>query len=189
MSADAKQTAIHWRRILFVFHLLVWLIARLAVGSIREMPPTVIYDWLSAWGFVVFGHGLVLAILDGRDQAEPPFRWLTGLIEPRERRWSLLAVNGMLWIISTMAIASRTIPEAVIFQYSTPLALLWLALTGFGLAHVLLALYAELYDRAAVKHKREEKATPVAPLLLSDDGELIDSLDYESADKKRSDRL
>jgi hypothetical protein len=172
MSDDAKLTAIRWRRILFGFHLLVWLVARLAVGSIRQMPPAEIYDGLAIWGVLVFVHGLVLAGLDGRDHAELPFRGLRPLLD-RERRIPLLLIDALLWVIFTTAIASRIIPEPIIFRYAAPLSLLWLTHTGYALAHVLLVLYAEINDRADTKRKHGEKPKSV-PLMLADDGELVD---------------
>lgn len=173
MNAEAKRIAIRWRRILFGFHLLVWLIARLAVGSIGEMPPSAIYSGLEVWGLIVFAHGVALAFLDGRDHADLPFERLHALIEPRERRWSLLAVDMLLWIMFTMAVANRVIPEATLFRYVQLLALLWLAHTAFGLFHILLMIYAEVRDFTAGKRKNDEKLKP-GEMLKFDDGELID---------------
>lgn len=177
MSDDAKRVYIHWRRVLFGFHLLIWLAARLAVGSINQMPPADIYNLLTTWGFLVFGHGLALAVLDGRDDAELPFAWMRRLVNPRERRFSLLAIDAAVWVIATMAIASRVIPENVIFQNVVPLALAWLALTAFGICHVLLVVYAEVRDRWSHKRKNITNAgmtEHIEQLALADDGELID---------------
>ena len=85
---------IRWRRRLFGFHLLMWLAARLAVGSINQTPPAAIYNLLDIWALVVAIHGVLLVIVDGRDRAELPIRQLNRLIEPRERRWSLLAIDA-----------------------------------------------------------------------------------------------
>lgn len=172
MSDDAKVTAIRWRRILFGFHLMVWLIVRLVVGSLPELPPAGIYDGLHGWALLVMAHGLVLAVLDGRDHAPLPFG-LNRLIQPRERRWSLLAIDAALWIILTMAIATRTISMPLIIQFLVPLMLAYLGLTAFGIAHVGLVLYAEIHDRAYRKRKNDQKPKSV-PLMLTDDGELVD---------------
>src|SRR5215207_10218507 len=110
MSLDAKAVAIRWRRLLFGFHLLMLLIVRLAVGSINEMPPPAIYNGFAVWGFVIFGHALLLAVLDGRDCADLPFDWMKRLIDPRERRWTLFALDVLLYALFTIAIANRVIP-------------------------------------------------------------------------------
>jgi hypothetical protein len=162
------------RRKLFGFHLLICLIARLSVGSIGQMPPYPIYDWFAIWGIVIFGHSVLLAILDGRDHAELPHPALNRLIEPRERRWSLFIIDAAVWIIFTMAIASRVIPESMILQYVVPLSLLWLAHTAFGLLHVLLLIYAKVRDHTVGKRKNAPAAKHINPLLTDDDSELID---------------
>jgi hypothetical protein len=179
MNHEAKYIQISWRRRLFGFHLLMWLIVRLAVGSLDQMPPAGIYDGLHLWGFIVAAHGLLLAIVDGRDHAELAFRPLNWLIEPRERRWSLLIIDAALWIIFTMAIASRTISLDLLIQYMGLISLVWLALTAVGLAHAMLVIYAEVYERASRKRKRDEKVKPALELenglpVLVDDGELAD---------------
>ena len=184
MNNEAKQVQIRWRRILFGFHLLMLLVARLAVGSIGEMPPEAIYRGFELWGMLVAVHSVLLAVLDGRDHADLPFKWMLKLIEPRERRWSLLAIDAALWVMVTVAIANRVIAYDVIARYAIPLALLWLAQTAFGMLHLLLVLYAEVRDRSVRrKHKNDEKSKLIRgygdplgdPLLqLIDDGELID---------------
>ena len=195
MNAEAKRVNIHWRRSLFGAHLLIWLLVRLAIGSIDEMPPEVIYHWLTLWAFGVYGHGILLAIFDGRDRADLP-DWLQRLIEPRERRWSLLALNAMLWIIATMAIASRVIPYETISRYAAPLSLVWLALTAAGLFQTLLVLYAEVRDRTALRKRKngarqlgEAPALRVERLELSDDGELVELDDYRPDDEAHQDSL
>ena len=178
MDDEVKRLNIRWRRILFGAHLLIWLIARLAVGSIQQTPPEAIYDLLQTWGFVVAFHAVVLMILDGRDRAELPIKRLNRLIDPRERRWTLLSIDALVWILFTMMIASRVIPEAVIFEYATPISLVWLALTAVGLAHVLLVLYAEVRDRAPIrKRKNDVLAQRGETALLTSDGELLEMID------------
>lgn len=172
MNDEAKQMQIRWRRRLFGFHLLVWLSARLAIGSIGVMPPEIIYHLLDYWALLVAGHAFLLAIFDGRDQADPPLRRLNRLIEPRERRWSLLALDALLWIMFTMMIASRVIPEAIIFQYAAPISLAWLALTAVGLGHLWLILFAEVRDRSDKPKRAAKSRLDDAP--LADDGELPD---------------
>jgi hypothetical protein len=187
MSDEAKRVHIHWRRMLFGFHLLMWLVARLAVGSINQMPPEAIYNLLEIWGFLVFGHGLALAMLDARDDAELPFEWMRRLVNPRERRYSLLALDAAVWVIVTMAIASRVIPEDVIFQNAVPLSLAWLALTAFGICHVLLVVYAEVRERWSHKPKHMPDsgiAEHLEKLAFADDGELID---FEDAQRRKND--
>jgi hypothetical protein len=180
MNDEAKHIQISWRRRLFGFHLLIWLVVRLAIGSIGVMPPEIIYRLLDYWALLVAGHAGLLAFLDGRDQADPPLRSLNRLVEPRERRWLLLAIDGLLWIMVTMMIASRVIPEAVIYQSAALIALAWLALTAVGIGHLWLVLFAEIRDYSRTrsgKRKRDEQAGPhldadAAP--LADDGELTD---------------
>lgn len=187
MSDEARRVHIHWRRVLFGFHLLMWLVARLAVGSINQTPPAAIYNLLEIWGFLVFGHGLALAVLDGRDDAELPFEWMRRLVATRERRFSLLALDAAVWVIATMAIASRVIPEAVIFQNAAPLSLAWLALTAFGICHILLVIYAEVRERTTHKRKNVTDAgiaEHLGQLAFADDGELID---FDEA-RRRSER-
>lgn len=188
MNDEATRVAIRWRRILFSFHLLVWLVARLMVGSIDEMPPTIIYHWLSVWGFVVVGHGAVLAWLDGRDHADLPFQWMTALVQPRERRWSLVVIDAALWLLFTILIANRVIPEVTVFRYVVPLSLAWLAHTAFGILHLLLVEYAEVRDRtpkAKLKHDAfltDEPRRQEARLLASDDGVADGAADGELID-------
>lgn len=187
MSDDSKRVHIHWRRVLFGFHLLMWLVARLAVGSINQMPPEAIYNLLEIWGFLVFGHGLALAVLDARDDAELPFVWMRRLVNPRERRFSLLAIDAAVWVIATMAIASRVIPENVIFQNVVPLSLAWLALTAFAICHVLLVVYAEVRDRWSRKRKNITNVgmtEHLEKLAFADDGELVD---FEDAQRRKND--
>jgi hypothetical protein len=140
------------------------------------MPPTIPYQGLELWGLVVTAHGVLLAILDGRDHVELPNSVLNRLIEPRERRWSLFIIDAAVWIIFTMAIASRVIPETVIFQYVVPLSLLWLAHTTFGVFHVLLMIYAEVRDHTRGKRKNNPifKGLLTEPSGFTGDGELID---------------
>jgi hypothetical protein len=167
MDDEARRVAIRWRRVLFGFHLLVLLIVRLAVGSIGEMPPRQIYQGFELWGFVIAAHGLLLAILDGRDRADLPLRQLNRLIEPRERRWLLLITDVTLWVVFTIAIATRTIPEATIEAFILPLGIAWLLHTGVGLAHIWLMVFAEVHDRAtATKRKNDDKAKTA---LLADE--------------------
>lgn len=174
MNDEAKAVAIRWRRILFGFHILVLLIARLAVGSIDQMPPPDIYEGFGVWGFIVLAHGVLLAVLDGRDHAHLP-AWMSALIEPRERRWSLFVIDATLWVLFTVAIANRVIPEATIFRYVIPLSLAWLAHTGFGIVHILLMIYAEVRARTPgkAKLKRHTLATE-SPLPIADEDKLID---------------
>gem|GEM_PF-6329342 len=188
MNPEAKAIAIRWRRILFGFHLLLVLLARLAVGSIDTMPPPEIYNGFALWGFMVVGHALLLAILDGRDHAELPFEWMKWVIDPRERRWSLFVIDALLYVMFTIAIANRVIPEQTIFQYVVPLSLLWLAHTGIGFLHILLVLYAEVRDRTQGKDKRKNDAETQIPtrLVQGDDGELIDWIDVPEQEIKRS---
>lgn len=175
MDNEARRVAIRWRRVLFGFHLLVLLVVRLAVGSIGEMPPREIYQGFELWGFIIAAHGLLLAILDGRDRADLPLRQLNRLIEPRERRWLLFVVDAALWIIFTMAIASRTIPETTIEAFILPLAIAWLLHTGVGLAHIWLMVFAEVRDRAAAsKRKNDEKAkTALLAEEADSDGDVL----------------
>jgi hypothetical protein len=148
------------------------------------MPPFAIYDGLSLWGFVVLAHGALLAFLDGRDHADLPFAWMTQLVQPRERRWSLLVIDVVLWILFTVAIASRVIPEATIFRYVAPLSLAWLAHTAFGILHVLLVIYAEVGDHTPDKPKRDASLDEPS-LLLAEDGELIDFADIAARSRKQ----
>ncbi|HVU09671.1 MAG TPA: hypothetical protein VHD90_00280 [Phototrophicaceae bacterium] len=175
---DAKQVHIQWRRRLFGFHALIWLIARLAVGSLRVTPPLAIYQGFETWGVLVVLHGILLAILDGRDQARLPFAWLRHLIEPRERRWSLLTIDAALVFSLTIAILTRIIPFETLERFAAPISLLWLALVGFGYAQILLMIYAEVRDRSVRKRKRGEKRKPEGAfsdlVTPADDGELLD---------------
>jgi hypothetical protein len=181
MSDEAKHLNIRWRRIYFGSHLFLIVLVRLLIGSLHQMPPPEIYNMFEAWGAIIMLHAVLLAIAEGRDRAEPPLKQINRLIVPRERRWSLLAIDAMVWIILTVAIANRVIPERVIFQYVVPLSLLWLALTAGGLAHILLVLYAEVRDRAPSR-KRKVNAqfrhgeTP----LLTSDGELLETIEESS---------
>lgn len=177
MNAEAKRVAIRWRRMLLGFHLLMALVARLLVGSLDQMPPPEIYNGFAVWGLIFALHALLLAVLDGRDHADPPFNWMESLIHPRERRWSLFAINLLLWVMFTIAIANRVIPEGVIFQNVVALSLAWLAHTAIGFLHILLMIYAELYDRSAQdkgKRKNSEAAELPVRLALADDGELVE---------------
>jgi hypothetical protein len=173
MDAEARRVAIRWRRVLFAFHLFMLLIVRLAVGSISEMPPREIYEGFGLWGIVIAAHGLLLAILDGRDRAELPFPPLQAVIEPRERRWLLFFLDAALWVVFTMAIASRTIPNATIERFVLPLALLWLAHTGIGLAHIWLMVFAEVRDRAVRRKRKNDEKAKSALLSNEADGENI----------------
>ena len=175
MSDEAKRLNIRWRRILFGFHLLIWLAARLAVGSINQMPPEAIYHLLEVWALIVAIHAVALVVLDGLDRAEPPLQQINRLIEPRERRWSLLAIDALAWIMLTVAIANRVIPEKVIFQFAAPLSLVWLALTALGMAHVLLVLYAEIRDHAPLR-KRKHSIQQGNPALLTSDGDVLETI-------------
>ncbi|MEO8396212.1 MAG: hypothetical protein ABI700_24675 [Chloroflexota bacterium] len=178
MSDDAKRLNIRWRRILFSFHLLLMLGARLAVGSIHEMPPPEIYHMFEVWGFIILIHAVVQAVLDGRDRADLPIRWLNRVIEPRERRYTLLTIDALVWVMMTVALANRVIPEQTIVQYAVPLALLWLALTGIGLAHLLLLVYAEIRDRAPIrKRKNNAMLQGGETLTMTSDGELLETID------------
>lgn len=176
MSLDAKAIAIRWRRMLFIFHLLLVLAARLAVGSLDTMPPAEIYNGFAVWGFVIFGHALLLAVLDGRDRADLPFAWMEQVVNPREQRWTLFAIDIVLYVLFTIAIANRVIPREIIFQYAVPLSLLWLAHTAVGFLHILLVLYAEVRDRAGGKSKRKNDSLSHTSeqLMLAEDGELMD---------------
>ena len=176
MNAEAKQVAIRWRRMLLGFHLLMVLVARLLVGSLDQMPPPDIYNGFAVWGLIVALHALLLAVLDGRDRADLPFGWMEHIVHPRERRWSLFAINGLLWVMFTVAIANRVIPEEVIFRNVATLSLLWLGHTAVGFLHILLVIYAEIYDRSPGSSKRkntDETELPVR-LALADDGEMVD---------------
>ena len=177
MNDDAKRLNIRWRRIFFGAHLLIWLIARLAVGSIQQTPPEAIYDLLQTWGFFVAFHALLLVILDGRDRADLPIQRLHKLIEPRERRWSLLAIDAMLWIMLTVAIANRLIPYNTIVEYAAPISLTWLALTAVGMTHSGLVLYAEIRDRAPMGKRKNQS---VETALLTRDGELLETIEESS---------
>jgi hypothetical protein len=181
MSDEAKRLNIRWRRIFFGFHLLLWLMARLAVGSIQQMPPEAIYTLLEVWALGVALHAVLLAIAEGRDRADLPITALHRLIDPRERRWTLLAIDALVWVLFTMMIASRVIPEGVIFQYVAPLSLAWLALTGMGMAHLLLVLYAEIRDRVPMsKRKNNAQVRHGETPLLTRDGELLETIDEPS---------
>ena len=170
---------IRWRRILFGFHLLVWLIVRLAVGSINEMPPARDLTMAGAWALIVLAHGVLLAILDGRDHAEPPFAWMNRCRSAaRAPLVAAASSTRCCGCCSPMAIADRIIPEDTIFRYVVPLSLAWLAHTAFGILHVLLVIYAEVRACAtpaemAEKPKRDLFADET-PLLVTDDGELVD---------------
>ncbi|MBI1256327.1 MAG: hypothetical protein GC204_02545 [Chloroflexi bacterium] len=180
MNDEARRLNIRWRRNLFGFHLLIWLVARLAVGSINQMPPEAIYNLLEVWALVVAIHAVGLVVLDGRDRADLPIKALHRLIEPRERRWTLIAIDALVWILLTMMIASRVIPESTIIEYAAPLSLLWLALTAVGLAHVLLVLYAEIRDHAPMrKRKNSARVQDEKPRLLTmtRDGEVLELID------------
>ena len=180
MSDEARRLNIRWRRRLFGFHLLMWLMARLAVGSINQMPPEAIYNLLDVWALVLALHAIALVVLDGRDRAEPPLKQINRLIEPRERRWTLMAIDALVWIILTMMIANRVIPEYLIFRYVVPLSLAWLALTGVGLAHVLLVVYAEIRDRAPMRKRKNRTgvgAEGSERSLLTSDGELLETIE------------
>src|SRR4051794_11286432 len=104
MNAEAKRAAIHRRRILFGAHLLIWLIARMVVGSMAQVPPGT-YEGFWGWGLLVFGHWLLLSIRDGRDRTELPFGLLNRLVVSRERRWLLFIINVMLWFTSEAGVA------------------------------------------------------------------------------------
>lgn len=185
MNDEARAVAIRWRRILFGFHVLMVLIARLLVGSIDQMPPPEIYQGFEVWGLIVLAHAVALAYLDGRDHADLPFGWMTALVQPRERRWSLFALDAALWVLFTIVIANRSIPEATILRYVVPLALLWLAHTGFGIFHTLLVIYAEVRDRMPGKTKLKRGIFPdEMPPLIADDGELIDFPDIVARSRK-----
>ncbi len=188
MDAEAKRRVIRWRRILFAFHLLLWLTARLVVGSLPSIPPAGVYDNIHWWGILVFGHWLLLAVLDGRDGVELPLG-LSRFVEPRERRWSLLTIDAAVWIIFTMAIASRTISLPLIMQFVVPISLAWLGLTAVGIAHVGLVVYAIIHDRMLRKRKNKDMVWTADRLALANDGELIDfpdgSADESGSDAKR----
>lgn len=189
MNDEAKQVQIRWRRILLGFHVLMVLIARLLVGSIDQMPPPEIYQGFEVWGLIVLAHAVALAYLDGRDHADLPFRSMTALVQPRERRWSLFVIDAALWLLFTVAIANRVIPEVTIFRYVIPLALLWLGHTGFGILHILLVIYAEVRARTPGKAKHKRGSFPdETPLLTTDDGELIDFPDMAARSRKGEQR-
>ena len=190
MNVDAKAMHIRWRRILFFFHLSMGLVARLFVGSLDKMPPPDIYNGFALWGLFVAGHALLLAVLDGRDRAELPFDWMKSIVQPRERRLMLLVVDAALWMVVTMAIANRVIPEGFIFQNVVMFSLLWLAHTAIGFLHLLLVIYAEVYDRTAEhKEKYKNKFDSELPvrLAVADDGELVDFAQVQSERKRVED--
>lgn len=188
MNAEAKAVNIRWRRLLLVFHLLLVLLARLAVGSLDQMPPPEIYNGFEIWAFVIVGHALLLALLDGRDRAEPPFAWMKQIIEPRERRWTLFGIDALAYILFTVAIANRVIPESVILANPVTYALLWITHTGIIFLHILLFIYAEVRDRSGGKSKRKNDDFSQFParLVQGDDGELVDWIDLTEQKIKRS---
>jgi hypothetical protein len=167
------------------------LVARLLVGSLDQMPPPEIYNGFAVWGLIFALHALLLAVLDGRDRADLPFAWMEHIVHPRERRWSLFAIDVLLWVMFTVAIANRVIPEAVIFSNVVTLSLLWLAHTGVGFLHILLMIYAEIYDRSQTGSKRKNTAETELPvrLALADDGELTDFTDqpFKRKESRRGD--
>ena len=180
MSDEARLLNIRWRRIYFGSHLFLIVLVRLLIGSLHQMPPPEIYNMFEVWAGVIGLHAVLLAIVEGRDRAELPIKALERLIESRERRWSLLAIDAMVWIIVTVAIANRVIPESTIIEYAIPLALLWLALTGVGLEHILLVLYAEIRDRAPQRKRKnnarvQDEKTPL--LTMTSDGEVLEMID------------
>lgn len=182
MSDEARALNIRWRRIYFGSHLFLIVLVRLLIGSLHQMPPPEIYNMFEAWAAVITLHAVLLAIAEGRDRAELPFKQLNWLIDPRERRWSLLAIDAMVWTGLTVAMANRIIPERTIIEYAVPLALLWLTLTAVGLEHLLLVLYAEVRDRAPIrKRKNGNLQTNQTTALLTSDGELLEMID-EPAD-------
>lgn len=173
---------------LFVFHLLLVLLARLAVGSLDQMPPPEIYNGFAVWAFVIAGHALLLAVLDGRDRAEPPFAWMKPIIDPRERRWTLFGMDALAYILFTVAIANRVIPERFIFENVVAFSLLWIAHTAIFFLHILLVIYAEVRDRSGGKGKRKNDDFSQFParLVQGDDGELVDWIDVPEPKIKRS---
>ncbi len=187
MNADARRIHIHWRRMLFLFHLGMGLVARLLVGSLDQMPPPEIYHGFELWGVIVALHALLLAALDGRDGADLP-AWMQRIIQPSERRRSLFAIDLLLWVMFTVAIANRVIPEGFIFQNVVVFSLLWLAHTGIAFGHLLLLVYGEVYDRTA-KNKAKRKNTPASELpvrlALAEDGEIVDLAQALTADKRK----
>ena len=188
MNADARRIHIHWRRMLFLFHLGMGLVARLLVGSLDQMPPPEIYHGFELWGVIVALHALLLAALDGRDRAELPFDWMKRIIQPSERRRSLFAIDFLLWLMFTVAIANRVIPEEVIFRNMLVLPLLWLAHTGIAFTHLLLLVYGEVFDRTA-KYKEKRKNTLDAELsvrlALAEDGKIVDLAQALTPDKSK----
>jgi hypothetical protein len=193
MNDDAKPTAGRWRRALFGLHLFVWMIVRLMVGSLPEMPPAGTYEALFAWGLLVFGHWLLLSLQEGRDRVELPFHFLNRLIVPRERRWLLLVIDAMLWFMSEAGAAGLLFSSYygyLVMRYETAFSLLWLAQTVVVVAHLGLAAYAEIHDRSATKRKNDDNIKAIPALRLGDDGELsIENLDYDSADKEMKESL
>ena len=158
---------------MFGLHLLIWLIVRLAVGVIYQTPPAGTYEGLWAWGLLVFGHWLLLSILEARDRVALPFGVLNRLVVPRERRWMLLIIDVMLWFISEAGVSGLLFPYYFIARHETLFSLLWLVQTIVVVAHLGLVVYAELHDRIGTKRKNDEK-TKSSALLPADDGELID---------------
>ena len=92
------------RRVWFAFHLLIWLVVRLAVGTLPQMPPDALYDAISLWFMLVSGHGILLAIFDGREGIPPPLPELELPIQPERRRWLLLLGDAGLWMLFMMTV-------------------------------------------------------------------------------------
>jgi hypothetical protein len=171
MDAE-KRRAVRRRRIVFSAHLLLFIIARLLIGSPEQMPRTTVYEGYFFWGVLVFVHWLLLAFFDARDRAPLPFRWLNRLVVPRERRWLLLIIDVMLWFIGEAGVAGVFISGYYLTRYETPISLLWGLQTLVMLTHLALATYAEINDRVGKnKRKNDDKAQAALP---ADDGELID---------------
>jgi hypothetical protein len=172
MDTD-KRATVRRRHILFSAHLLLWLIARLGVAAMTTLtePQTAAYAVLLVWAGLLVGHWLALSVHDARDRIALPFRWLNRLLVPRERRWLLLIIDAMLWFISEAGAAGVIIPHYYFARYESLIGIIWTLQTAVLLAHLGLATYAEIHERAA---GRKRKNDDVATSVLSDDGELID---------------
>jgi hypothetical protein len=180
MDAE-KRRAVCRRRIIFSAHLLLFVIARLVIGSPPQMPRTTVYEGYFFWGVLVFVHWLLLAYFDARDRTPLPFRWLNRLVMPRERRWLLLIIDVMLWFTSQAGVAGLLFSSYynyLLMRYETPIALLWALQTLVMLTHLALATYTEINQRVvATKRKNDAKAKTVLPA----DGELVDFPAVEDA--------
>lgn len=182
MDAD-KRAAIRRRRIVFAAHGVLFVLVRMVVGSLPQMPPSGTYEAIFVWGVFLFAHWLALAYREARDGVALPFHWLNRLVVPRERRWLLLVIDAMLWFIAQAGVTGLIIPHYYYARYENLVWAVWSVQTLVLLAHLGLAAYAEMDDRIALrKRKNDDKAQAALP---ADDGELIDFPAVEGAQPKQ----